>query len=403
MNQVSNPKQTSVNKLRALFSVHKMAFIFFGFYVLTSILLSFSVFLRLQIASPDIREFNFVIYFCNYFATPLAATIWLLFYPSSLPPEKIRLKQFTFSISIIYLILLYLAMILPLPEYIFSWMPIFLMSFFSNILGKTKNRLFNKAIVLVIIMLCLLMPNIFAFVSYKEFLTDASTIIDQTDRVTFVSSYVNNITAFGYPFRAYDDWWEFLLSGAGHCGEMATATITFLDNLNIEARKVDLPGENHEFVEVKINGNWYVTDPGYYPSEILTREERAVRRIYDVGAISYVIAYVSTSFVELTQYYVPTDTIVIRVTYSNEPLVNAQVYLSHKFMGGEWRLPDSSSSFYTDGNGTITLHMGALTYNHKAEPYEPYYWIYVNGKNTGYIVNSTGTGKTHLIGIDLTS
>jgi len=174
--------------------------------------------------------------------------------------------------------------------------------------------------------------------------------------------------------------------------------MSYLSKLDIEARKVGLPGENHEFVEVKLNGSWWVVDPGYYRGEIITRQERANRRIDDVGAISYVVAYVDSSFIELTQEYVPTDTIIIKVTLGGEQLVNAQVVLKHLFMNNEWSLPP----LYTDGNGTVALHLGALTYNSKANEVEPYFWIYVNGQNTGRNVTSTGTNQTNIVEINLT-
>jgi len=139
--------------------------------------------------------------------------------------------------------------------------------------------------------------------------------------------------------RANNDFQKYLLDGVGACGEMATSASTLLNELGLNARVVNLPGEDHEFVEVNINGTWMVVDPGYYGSQILTRQQRASYRVKEMGAISYVIAYVNSSFIELTQEYVPTDTIIIRVTNNGELLTNAQVYLEHTFMGGQSRLP----------------------------------------------------------------
>jgi hypothetical protein len=110
---------------------------------------------------------------------------------------------------------------------------------------------------------------------------------------------------------------------------------------------------------------------------------------------------VNGSFVELTNYYVPTDTIRITITSNGEPLANAHVYLTHKFMSSDWRLPDESQTFVLDSNGTIILHMGELSYNDKAKEYDDCYWINVNGIDTGYNVTSTGTGKEQLVRIDL--
>jgi hypothetical protein len=198
--------------------------------------------------------------------------------------------------------------------------------------------------------------------------------------------------------RAQDDFWKFLIVGMGQCGEMSMATTFYLSELGIEARKVVLPGDNHGFVEVMLNGSWWVVDPGYYQGKIITQQERGNNRISEFGAISYVITYADSSFIELTQKYTPTDTIIIRVTLGCEHLVNAQVILKHLFMSGEWSLP----TFYTDGNGTVVLHLGALNYNDKAKEYENFYHIFINGKDTGFKATSTGINQVRIIEIELT-
>jgi hypothetical protein len=252
--------------------------------------------------------------------------------------------------------------------------------------------------------LIILMPPITALAGYNSILSQASSIGKRSDRAIFISDVVRSTTAFKLPlfFRSSHDFWKYLLVGVGACGEAASTTTTLLNNLGFEARIISLPAEDHSFVEVKIDGDWKVLDPGYYPSEILTREERAKRRIAEFGAISYVVAYVNSSFEELTQYYVPTDIVIIRVTQEGEPVDNAQIYLSHRFMSRTWRLPDSNLAFNTDANGTVKLHLGAPTYNSRAEQYDAYFSIYVNDKDTGYNVTSSGTGKTHFFEIDMT-
>jgi hypothetical protein len=197
--------------------------------------------------------------------------------------------------------------------------------------------------------------------------------------------------------RAQNDFWKFLMVGSGLCGEMSTATVSYLDRLGIEARKVGLPAENHEFVEVKLNGSWWVVDPGYFGGNILSRQERARKRIEEVGAISYVMTFVDSSFVELTHEYVSTDTIIIRVLREGEPFANAQIVLTHRFQGNDRSLPP----LYTDGDGAVTLHLGALNYNSNAGLAESFFRIYVNGQNTGQNVTSTGTGISQRATIDL--
>lgn len=379
------------------------------FYFLATISLSISTFFRLQVIPTDLVKFsNILLYYCVYCAIPPVALVFsLLICTNSLRELKTKrtkppaLLYLYFLILLCYSIIQFLTQKYVLSEFLYQWIPILLIAIWYKPKGKFSHKKVATTLALVLLV-SISMPHLTVFICYNNILAKASSINNETDKAMFISDLIRNTTTFNSsPLRANDDFWKFLLVGVGACGETAMATTTFLNDLNIEARQASFPGEDHAFVEVKIDDNWLILDPGYYLSELLTREERAARRIENIGAISYVIAYVDSSFVELTRYYVPTDTIVIRVTYGGEPLANAQIYLSHKFVNRQLRLPDSTSTFYSDGNGTIVLHMGTLNYNSKAEEYEPYYWIYVDGKNTGYNVTSTGTGKTHFIEIDL--
>jgi hypothetical protein len=193
------------------------------------------------------------------------------------------------------------------------------------------------------------------------------------------------------------DFAKFLMVGVGSCGEMARAAKTLFDNLGLESRLVSFPGEDHMFVEVKLDGTWLVIDPGYRLN-LITREARGSKRLEDIGGLSYVVAYTDQGLIELTPYYVATDRIVIRVTDNGEPIANARVVLSHTFMGNKMSLPE----FHSNVNGTVELNLGPLTYNNsEIEPVEPYYWIYINDQNTKLKVNSTGSGKSIYIEVEM--
>jgi hypothetical protein len=174
--------------------------------------------------------------------------------------------------------------------------------------------------------------------------------------------------------------------------------IEILKELGFDARKVVLPGEDHAFVEVKMNGTWKVVDPGY-SMILVSSTERAERRVREAGTISYVVAYLENGFVELTPQYVKTDTIIIRVTQDGEPLVGASVTLVHTLVAaGNSRpqeLPGNGFSFHTDTNGTVILHLGRIgenVYNGSFVETDPHYLVRVNGKPTPLKVTSTGTG-----------
>jgi len=349
-------------------------------------------------------------YLFTYYVTPAVAFFWLLhqFFPSLKGQRKLYIvKAYFFLIlaSFFYLLIIFPPILgqpsivfgyqIFVPDYLFFWLTMFLMLLVY--VKKAIKAIWSRKTIASVLIVAVLMPNLVALACFNIELSTASFIASDSGSVSHVSQRVFDTMLPTWFLRAQNDFWKFLMVGTGRCGEMSTATISYLSRLGIKARKVDLPGENHEFVEVKVNGSWWVVDPGYYGGEIITRQERANRRINDVGAISYVVAYLDSSFLELTQEYVPTDTIIIRVTLGDDYLANAQVILKHQFMSAEWSLPP----LCTDGNGTVILHLGALNYNDNAKQYESYYRIYVNGKNTQFRAYSTGTGQVHIIEIEL--
>jgi hypothetical protein len=121
--------------------------------------------------------------------------------------------------------------------------------------------------------------------------------------------------------------------------------------------------------------------------------------------ISYAVAYIESSFIELTSYYANTDIIRIKIADNGEPLESMPVVLVHTLRYGsngyDVQLPGEGYAFHTDANGAIILHLGRLAYTAAFGKTDQYYLIYVNGQNTGHSVTSTGTGLTQLVEIDL--
>ena len=276
------------------------------------------------------------------------------------------------------------------------------------VLYRPKMNLSREKVTIFLALLItasFLLPQATAYVCCDTVLWQASAKTP-SEKASFISDFVVK-TNLNWPYlmnlgiRADNDFQKYLIYGVGACGEMAMSASTFLNKLGLNARVVSLSGEDHEFVEVNITGTWMVVDPGYYQSQILTREQRAGDRVREMGAISYVIAYVNSSFIELTQEYVSTDTIIIRITNNSQPVTNTQVYLEHAFLGEQWRLPDATNVFCTDANGTVTLHLGSMSYSANAGNTDSFYRIYVNGIDTGFNVTSTGTGQTRFVKIDL--
>jgi len=254
------------------------------------------------------------------------------------------------------------------------------------------------------------LPLISAYVvAYQIILFRTHLISNTNGKILFLSAhstktvlsiwrYRDNWFLFRYIslHRFHEDFQKYLFVGVGGCGELASITEKLLLDMGISARKVGFVGENHEFLEININGSWMVVDPGY-GHNLISREQRGSLRLKEIGGLSYVIAYTDNGIIELTDSYVPTDTIIIRVTINGEPVANAKVILKHTFMGLEQSLPE----YYTDTNGTVILHLGPTTYKTGLENTENFYFIFINNLNTYYRVTSEGVGEKKYIEIEL--
>ena len=352
-------------------------------------------------------------YSLNYHIVPVVVLTWFLS-PIFSKKQTTRIRQICFtmlffaSVVSCYLLFVFVSAIEVLPEYVSFPMLVISVVLVRISCYNSEKKISKKKFVSLLAFVLLMssfLPHIATFTCYNTVKLQATSLDSPSERAIYVSDTIRATTTFNFPlfdfFRSRKDFWKFLLIGVGACGEVATATANILEGLGFEARKVSFPGEDHAFVEVRIDNRWMVLDPGYYYSEILTREQRAERRIQDVGSVSYVVVCNGDSFVELTQQYVSTDTIVIRITRNGEPLSDVQVVLKHRFGSLITQLPCDGCQFHTDVNGTVTLHMGNVHYINEFKGSEEYYWIYVEDQNTGYNVTSTGTGQVHFVEIDL--
>lgn len=342
-------------------------------------------------------------YWGLFLIIPVFAIIWLLDKTSR---RRSSVAQFLFLLCLFgLLILVLLAFLTPsLPGYLLLWFPVSLMIVSSAKWKSPPSGLFRKRAAAIFasgLVIAILLPNIAVFVGANGLLDQTALMSNEREKASFISRRVIETTAFRWVPRAGQDYWMFLLSGAGMCGEMAIEGTNLMRSAGFTARRVVLPGEDHAFIEVKVDGDWLVADPGYYGANLTTRIERAARRIIEVGSISYVVAYTENAFIELTQQYVSTDTIKIRITGNGEPLADAEIVLKHRFGGLTTQLPCDDRTFHTDVNGTVTLHMGKPHYINEFRGSEEYYWIYVNGQPTGRNVTSTGTSQIQFVEIPL--
>lgn len=370
------------------------------FYLLISLLLSTAITARFFLPlNPTILSTNYAFFVIFFIGLPVSAIVYL-----TLKIHTLKLSNKWFLLSLLFLV--EWAALITLwatgnslgYEYLYLWIPVPL-AYFVSIKWNKKTKLFGskraKFLAVACFTLAIIVPNLAAVIGMNCVLTNAKSYYRIQDKVSYIDDRVNALTFYTWVFRSNLDNWKFLLSGAGQCGEMATASYNLMQTSGVDARIVDIPGE-HSFVEVNLNGTWMVADG----SQIISRNETAQKRIQDVGSLSYITAPSQNSFIELTQQYVPTDTIVITVTKNGEPIADAPVKL---FRSGTLsaQLPSIDHSFYTDTNGIITLHLGKTYFIYPYQGTDNYYRIWVDGQKTIYTVTSTGTGQTTPVNVVL--
>ncbi len=391
--------------------------------LLTSLIFSLVVFIRLT-WKLTLQQYHIVLYdiyhISLHFVLPLAI-VFIAITQSNLL-KKVRSKATLWHISglILGLILLttsllwWIKLAYTCPFYVdllVSFSLLFFLIFLTS--HMLKIRLGSRFAVFVVfaIVFSFVAPYASARLSFAHIISTIGKSENQWEEAARVSEYIRSITISFWDFhgeeRDYVRWHrarnmfgfdiqKYLVVGVGGCEEMAHATKRFLDYLDINSHVASFPGEDHAFVEVRLDNTWLVLDPGYRLN-LITREERGQKRLEEIGGLSYVVAYIDQDTVEITQKYVPTDKIVIKITDNGMPVANAKIVLSHMFMGKTESLP----ALYSDSDGVVELNLGPMSYNSRVEPVEPYYWIIVNEENTGCKVQSTGSGKTANVEIDL--
>jgi hypothetical protein len=386
---------------------------------ITSAVLSAVILLKFYfIGISWIVTLDIILYLVVYFVFPIIFFYGLVPFFSS-PNEQFK-TQIWRSIGLIVLFFVFFifwicaTVFRIIPDYITCTLPLSLLiiAYYKNSQSKRKHKRQTVAMLIVIFAVLLVLPYFTAYQGYSVLIDSAKSSDNQP---AYISQSTMQLTGNIYllqnlvrgNFMSRNDLSKFLMSGAGECGETAMLEQDNFKKLGFDTMEVSFPGEDHAFVEVKINSTWQVIDPGYSMT-LVSREYRSSARINETGTISYVTGNSNGSFVELTQDYVSTDTIALRVTNGNTPVKDASVNLVHQLRYGSSSyavaVPGDNFSFHTDSNGTIIIHLGKIcegAYSPEFAKTDPFFQIYVNGQQTNYRVNSTGTGLNTFVGVDL--
>ncbi|MCX6649399.1 MAG: transglutaminase domain-containing protein [Candidatus Bathyarchaeota archaeon] len=286
---------------------------------------------------------------------------------------------------------------------------------FSNKIIIFKRKIYSILFIIVILLVPITSP--FIIITYTNYKVQS---LSDFDKINYIVNLISNETEYigevkiGSIFDyfsisniyvaikslvrcPYPNVYAYFITGVGKCGEVADVSIFLLRQNNISCRKVAFAGENHEFFEVFQNNDWRVYDLGYSNMNNVTRIYRAEDRINRMGSLSYVEGYDVIGDIDLTNLYVNSDLICIKVINNlNEPLRGLSIVLKHRFRGGIFSIP-GHNPFITDTNGEVKFNLGKMDYNLNAPNSDNYYWVFINGINSTKTVTSNGLGNVNRI------
>jgi len=269
--------------------------------------------------------------------------------------------------------------------------------------NKVNATLRNYTVYFVPVLTLLIASSVVYGIVYHEL----SQLTDPYEKTNYIASllthnrwcYIDNSCLLKNIGQA-SDLFTWIVMGYSRCSGIAYIAMVLLNQYGVEAYYAGFPGEDHFFVVANISGKLYVIDPGLY-NRAVTIEERIRDRLKNWGSISYIAVYRGDGVIDLTNKYpeiLPYDTIVIKVLNNSKPVPNACIILKHRFQNyKETEIPGNGYCLYTNSSGEVVIHLGIPHYKEKAQYYEPFFHIYVDGKDTGITVSSNGTYTTQYI------
>ncbi len=162
-------------------------------------------------------------------------------------------------------------------------------------------------------------------------------------------------------FREYPLW--FLSSRCGACMEYSLLFREMANAANLTVRSVHNPGEDHNWDEVLINGEWIIVDTGwpiFNPSPSFYEVRRGLNVSYVYGV------YPNGTLVDLTERYTNTGQLkIVVIDVNNKPIKNANIeFYSFNLKNQERRI------YYldcvTNEEGYCDVRLGGGKYKAKA-------------------------------------
>jgi len=321
------------------------------------------------------------IFIASYAFPPIFLSI-LLFYRRKLP-------------GIIILVLSFALVIVSTKYPSVGWWPFLNLPIYSLIITTLALSFLSKSkFIIFFAWLAMLIFSSFmvGFFGYEDAIGTTTYLNSIEQKVDFANNYAHFHIFPTYQlqdpvtsYRFERNLIGFYNLGFGSCFEMALIEHLLLNQSGVESRIVLIVGEDHTIVEVKINGTWMISDPGLQ-NILIPREEFTKKRLNQIGGISLVYVVDTDPPIFITDQYVPTDLVTIKITKNSLPYSNCTVTLMHYFNYSNFETP----KIHPNSEGIIKIKLGDMR-NYIIGGVEPFYWVCIDGNKTEYQVTSNGT------------
>lgn len=304
--------------------------------------------------------------------------------------KRILIGILAFLIFLLYLVLYFSTMLLPLKLSIGFSFPLILSSgiilmridFLSN---YKKGGIFVIFLVIVGLVFFPVLPYSYTQIvgdeeiheTVNDFNSDSKTSEGKLNKIMrwendHLSDLYNELPiTWNIPiiwYRSENPSWIFYYKIA-NCEEQAILFTEMAETLESveKARVVHNPAEDHKWAEVLIKNSWRQVDPTRVeflePSNY--EEERDVQ-------VSFVFVYENGRIKNVTEQYSDIGNLIVEVTKNGSPLKNTKIFVKSKYLmnnsdSDDYKKPRNiilyeSKTFLTDENGKFQFTLGGNEY-----------------------------------------
>jgi len=147
----------------------------------------------------------------------------------------------------------------------------------------------------------------------------------------------------------------------GTCGDFAVLFSEMATAVGIENRKVFCTGEDHEWVEVNINGSWKNADAAIAAKVVYNDTEFYERNWSQMSRVYYIDPDTKEE-IDITNRYTDTGELIVRVNKDSESMRNVVVIVKSMYKCGNEQDPQEVIKANPNSNGTCVFNFGCNNY-----------------------------------------